>query len=200
MHRGQEASTTTTTTVMPNSSSHSISFSSLNYERFFLPVSVFFLSLSLSRSMIESIALFVVVLLPSAVAFIVWRRIVWHCLHPCLTCISFSSHSCCVSVHDMALCPHCKATQKCTYCALISMVFIFFFFLSAVAVVRQLLLNCLVALLQFRFLLSVPLNLVRGNTRYANPPSLLQACSLSYSATFSKENSFDRISNSLCSM
>lgn len=48
MHRGQEASTTTTTTVMPNSSSHSISFSSLNYERFFLPVSVFFLSLSLS--------------------------------------------------------------------------------------------------------------------------------------------------------
>lgn len=75
MHRGQE--TMTTTTLMPNSSSHSISFSSLNYERFFLPVSVFFsLSLALSRLMIESIALFVVVLLPSAVVHCVAA----HCL------------------------------------------------------------------------------------------------------------------------
>lgn len=113
------------TRLIPNCfTSRSDSFSSLNYERRLYFFSLFDLVAFCSHTrflpLILSLSLFIFLCDRAYICcgnvtfclFIVWLCIVWHCFHPCLTCISFS-YSCCVFVYDMALCPHYTKLKRC---------------------------------------------------------------------------------------
>lgn len=145
------------TRLIPNCfTSRSDSFSSLNYERRLYFFSLFDLVAFCSHTrflpLILSLSLFIFLCDRAYICcgnvtfclFIVWLCIVWHCFHPCLTCISFS-YSCCVFVYDMALCPHYTKLKRCVLIMLWSQ-WVFFCSLTLLKLF-------LVALLWFRFLL-----------------------------------------------